>query len=193
MTNKQLRTLDKRQLLSILRQQELDIQLLIAEKKSTSVLRKKLALEREELKKMREEIAKEREEMTQKFKGRADEIEQANSIPEASIMLNEVVKTMQEAADLYIKNIKMIEEVKTVSAEKIESEARERAEAMLQETERKCKAMESEGLVAVNKWQEHSQQLCTMIANFHEKLHKMIEELDVLRQLPPIDTSLYAQ
>ena len=191
MTDKQLRSLDKMQLLDILRQQEIEIEGLVAEKEASLAIRKKLASEKAAMAKIWEETTREKEEMAKNFEERMKTLEKAGSIAEASLMLSGVMKSAQEAADLYLENIKMLEAEKSALSEKIEYDARAKAEAIISEAERKCAAIEREMYGAANRLRDNSEELITMMANIHKRLHELIEEIDIFRQLPVIEEPVH--
>lgn len=84
------------------------------------------------------------EEVKRKLKERKLMEEHAGSIAEAALKLNGVFEAAQEAADQYLENIERISAQQDMATKKIEEEARAKAEKMLQETERRCKEREEE-------------------------------------------------
>jgi len=71
-------------------------------------------------------------------------IEEAGSIAKASLQLNGVFQAAESAAEQYLENIRRINEEKEAACQKIEAEAKEKAEAVRRETEAACQKMEAE-------------------------------------------------
>ena len=109
MTEKELKSLSKIEILELLHSQELEIERLKTEK---------------------EEAAKQKDEHRLS-------IEEAGSIAEASVMISGVMQAAQSAADLYLENVKALEADKKAEAARIENEAQERIFAMYSDAERK--------------------------------------------------------
>lgn len=138
MLDKQLRSLSKLQLLELLHQQELEIERLTAEAEETLTLRDSLALEQKSIDKKWEHLYAKKEEMANHFKERMMTLEKAGSIAEASLMLSGVMTSAQEAADLYLEMIKKLNAEKIENADKIEHEAKKKAEAIINGAEQEC-------------------------------------------------------
>lgn len=102
MTEKELRRLSRADLL----------ELLVAQGKETQALRQQL------------------EEAQAALRQREIELEQAGSIAEAALRLNDVFGAAQQAADQYLENIRLLEQ-----------KARQRCQAMERETYLHCKKM----------------------------------------------------
>lgn len=84
------------------------------------------------------------EEVKRKLKERKLIEGQAGSIAEAALKINGVFEAAQEAANQYLENIERISAQQDMVAKKIEDEARTKAELMLQEAEKRCKLREEE-------------------------------------------------
>lgn len=221
MTEKDLRFLNKTQLLSLLRDQEIEIQKLIAEKDAIAAEKdllvserdgllaeknvwanEKSALmaerqqylaqrdaaqaERQALQSEREAVAKERSEMAAKIQmaeqqamaqsARQQAAQQqvvqqeeeqqapvqhqapiqpkveetpmvlagdAGSLAEASLAISGVMQAAQQSANIYLENIKALEERTKTVASSIESEAKRKADDMIREAELRCLSLEA--------------------------------------------------
>ena len=108
MTDKEMRSLSKIQLLGIMRLQEMEIMRLAEENEGLSA-----SLDERKLK-----------------------IEQVGSLAEASVMLSGLLQSAQETAEIFLENVKMAESEKVEAAKQIEDAARQRAQAIIDEAER---------------------------------------------------------
>ena len=116
MTERELKKLNKNQLLELLKEQ--------------TERANRLEIEFEEIKR--------------KLKERKIIDNNTGSIAEAAIKLNAVYEAAQAAADQYLENIERVSAEQDSITKKIEEEARAKAELMLQETEKRCKLREEE-------------------------------------------------
>lgn len=116
MTERELKKLNKNQLLELLKEQ--------------TERANRLEIEFEEIKR--------------KLKERKIIENNTGSIAEAALKLNGVFEAAQAAADQYLENIERVSAEQDSITKKIEEEARAKAELMLQETERRCKLREEE-------------------------------------------------
>ena len=69
---------------------------------------------------------------------------EAGSIAEAALRLNGVFESAEAAAAQYIENVKKLSENQALFNERAEAESRKKAEALLSETEERCRAREAE-------------------------------------------------
>lgn len=74
---------------------------------------------------------------------RVIEINSAGSIAEAALRLNGVFEAAQAACDQYVQNINLLNERSEMVCRRMEQESREKADRLLEETRRKCQAMET--------------------------------------------------
>lgn len=116
MTERELKKLNKNQLLELLKEQ--------------TERANRLEIEFEEIKR--------------KLKERKIIENNTGSIAEAALKLNGVFEAAQAAADQYLENIERVSAEQDSITKKIEEEARAKAELMLQETEKRCKLREEE-------------------------------------------------
>lgn len=115
MTEKELRRLSRADLLEMLIDQSVELE----------TVKKKLAAAEEAL------------------ASRAIEINSAGSIAEAALRLNGVFEAAQAACDQYVQNINLLNERSEMVCRRMEQESREKADRLLEETRRKCQAMET--------------------------------------------------
>lgn len=96
-------------------------------------------------------------------------INESGSIAEASLKLNGVFASAQEAAEQYLENIKLLQSRQEEICAQRDAESRKRADEMIEEAERKCRERKQE---ADEYWK--------MIA---DKLDKFYDEHVGLREL----------
>ena len=149
MTEKELRSLSKLELLEMLRQQELEIEHLTVEKEETA----------------------------KKLDDRRVSFEQAGSLADASVVLSGVMKAAQDAADVYLENIRTLEAEKKALAEKLERETVDKIASIYSEAEKRRADAENETvqiLVNMQKFLDwHSSQLTATRAGFVDAVEKM--------------------
>lgn len=83
-------------------------------------------------------------EMEQLLSDRRIKIENAGSIAEASLQLNNIFETAQQAAEQYLENVRSLSAQQEQICKQMERESEEKAQMLIAETERKCQAMEAE-------------------------------------------------
>ena len=149
MTEKELRSLSKLELLRMLRQQELEIGQLTVEKQETE----------------------------KKLDERRVSIEQAGSLAEASVLLSGVMRAAQDAADVYLDNIKALEAEKAEMAAKFEQESRDKLAHMYDEAERRRSDAENETKQIIINTQRfldwYAAQLTAMRGGFLDAVQRM--------------------
>jgi len=148
MTDRDVKRLSRVQILTLLRQQEEEI----TEQKETIVKQEKelaaqneeiskLAVMNQELKRNQEEIAAlkaKNEELTDKLESRKLLIEESGSLAEAALTVSGVIKAAQDAANIYLDNVKAMESQKMAAAEKIEADATRYAQTIRDNADRYC-------------------------------------------------------
>jgi len=102
-------------------------------------------------------------------------LENTGSLAEASISVSGVLRAAQEAADVYLQNIKMLEAEKTAAARKIEEDARERAGAIIREAEQRRREIEEAEKKALGDLRSVSFLYMDFIDKSHSALHEMID------------------
>ena len=84
------------------------------------------------------------EQLQQQLSDRQLRIDQAGSIAEASLQINQVFEAAQQAAEQYLENIRALSGRQEEVCRKLEEEGTRKARVLLAETKRKCEAMETE-------------------------------------------------
>mgnify|MGYP001304133271 CR=1 FL=1 len=146
MTDNEIRRLGKTELLSILRDQEA------------------------ELEQLRTQVAQ----LQSQQKSRIIQLEECGFIAEASLQINQIFRVAQASADQYLANIRQKEADAENTATRVEAEANERAEAQIRATEIKCRQMEAESQrKAIAYWDALQLQLEQFYSS-HEGLKNML-------------------
>jgi hypothetical protein len=115
MTDKELRSLGKTDLLRLLHMQEEEI----------------------------ERLAEENRALMQRVEERAIIMENAGSIAEASLQIGGVMQAAQASAELYLESLRVMESEYRGRVERTESEANRRAEEIIREAEQRAAARET--------------------------------------------------
>ena len=152
MTEKQLRSLSKPELLEMMHQQGLEI----------------------------ERLSGENEEMSKKLDERRLSVEQAGSLAEASMMLSGVMKAAQDAADVYLDNIRNIESEKAATAQELEREAMERTVAIYAEAERRRAGAEDAAKQIVANAERFLNWYAEQLAAMREGFREMVDNLGLM-------------
>jgi len=153
MSDKEIRTMDRVHLLNVLRQLELEV---------------------EDKNKQIETLTSEKDAIAKQLEDRQISLEKAGSLAEASILVSGVIQAAQEAADVYLVNIKRMEAEKAAAASTSEAEVKLKIDGMLQEAERKRKEIETEAAIRAETMLKDAEQKRGAM-EFEEK--KRIEEL----------------
>lgn len=75
---------------------------------------------------------------------RVIEIDSAGSIAEAALRLNGVFEAAQAACDQYVQNITLLNERSEMVCRRMEQEAREKADRLLEQTRSRCRDMQAQ-------------------------------------------------
>jgi len=108
-------------------------------------------------------------------------LENAGSLAEASLSVAGVMRAAQEAADMYLQNIKQIEAEKIAAAEKIVEEARMRADAIIRAAGQKCEELKEAEKRALGDLRNVSYLYMDFIDKSHSALHDMIDRYKITR------------
>lgn len=84
------------------------------------------------------------EQMQQQLSDRQLRIDQAGSIAEASLQINQVFEAAQQAAEQYLENIRSLSGRQEQVCQQIKEESTRQAKLLLAETKRNCQALEAE-------------------------------------------------
>ena len=133
MTEKQVRTLTKLDMLKMLQQQEVEINRLQTEK--TEAIRQ--------------------------LDERRIQIGNAGSIAEASLMVSGIMKAAQDAADIFLENVCVLDAQKAEMLEELEEKAAERANAIYNEAERRRIEAEREARQIIAEVEHEARQIIT--------------------------------
>lgn len=156
MTDKELRKLSRRELLEMLVEQS------------------------RENDKLRAQI----EQLQQQLSDRQLRIDQAGSIAEASLQINQVFEAAQQAAEQYLENIRALSGRQEEVCKKLEEESARKAHVLLAEAKRTCDAMEAETTTkcaALTKDAEEKAEQTWQTAQ--RKIQQLIDDQAGLREL----------
>ena len=81
------------------------------------------------------------EELARLLSDRQFKIDQAGSIAEASMQINQVFESTQAAAEQYLENIRALSGRQEQVCRQLEEESTQKANALLAETKRKCRSL----------------------------------------------------
>lgn len=146
MTDNEIRHLGKTELLSILRDQEVEL----------------------------EQLRTQLERLQSQQKAQTIQLEECGSIAVASLQINQVFQAAQAAADQYLANIREKEVEAEKSARQVEAASNERAEAQMRATEIKCQQMEAESQRKATSYWDALQLQLEQFYKSHEGLKNML-------------------
>lgn len=156
MTEKELRRLNRTELLEMLLEQSREIDNL-----------------KEQLSRMEEIISR-----------RRILLEKAGSIAEASLQLNGVFEAAQKAADQYVENIQSLSLRQESICAKMEEESRRKSEQLLADTREKCRAMEEETKKrCLHMTQEAEENASHTWEETRRRMDQFVEQRDDLKRL----------
>jgi hypothetical protein len=154
MTDKELRSLGKEELLRVLRIQEEEIERLAGENRA----------------------------LAERLKERALIMENAGSIAEASLQIGGVMRAAQESADIYLESLRAMEAEYKNKVEKAETEANRRAAEIVSEAERRAAAREAlEKQTVEDLWKEFKSRM-EQFVRAHAELDEIIRGAPMLTQ-----------
>lgn len=139
-----------------------------AQKQSRAELTALAAAQAQEIAELREQLGQAQEQLRE----RQLVCERAGTMAEAAMTLNDVYKAADDAAAQYLENIRAFTEQQRRLCDEIEQTTREQAEAMLRETEERCRAREKE---ADAYWANLSAKFDRFCAE-HQELRDLLEE-----------------
>lgn len=156
MTDKDIRYLGKTELLSIIRDQEA------------------------ELEQLRTQIVQ----LQAQIDGKMLQMEKCGSIAEASLQFNQVFQAAQAAADQYLASIRVKEADAEAAAHRLEIQAKERAEAQIRAAEEKCRQMETESRAKAMAYWTVLQVQLDQFYKSHEGLKEILKSSGINVQIP---------
>ena len=136
---------------------------------------RRMAAEKDEKNGQIEKLTAEKDELIKASSAKAEQ-KTPGSLAEASLSVSGVLKAAQEAADVYLENIRLLEAEKSAAAEKIEKEAMERAEAIIKEAEHRRGQIEEAEKKALGDLRSVSFLYMDFIDKSHSALHDMIDK-----------------
>ena len=154
---------------------------------------RRLAAEKDEKNGQIERLTAERDELIKgSAAGRTPQfaLDNPGSLAEASLSVSGVLRAAQEAADVYLQNIKLIEAEKTAAAEKIEQEAKERANAIIRDAELRRGELEEAEKKALGELRSVSFLYMDFIDKSHSALHEMIDRYKLTKLTQNDETGL---
>lgn len=156
MTDKELRKLNRRELLEILLEQSREI----------DRLRTRL------------------EQAERQISDRQIVLDEAGSIAEASLQLNGVFKAAQQAADQYLESIGTLSRRQEEVCKKLETDSRRKADELLSGTQAMCEAMEIETREKCAKMTQEAQEKANLFWDeAQQKIWQLIDQQTGLREL----------
>ena len=165
MTSKQLRKMNRTQLLELMRQQELEIERLSAEM---------------------EKLSAEKEAAAKSEEGHGSYPQNTEIMKEFSQSADNIAKAAREAAES-VNSVKLFEEEKKAAAERIEQEARKKAWDIIEAAEQKLKDAELRAKGTADKWKDaadSSKAVAHLYIDFlnkaHDALHEMTERYGLM-------------
>ena len=132
------------------------------------------ARELDVLKKERDDLIKELDETKAALKRRDIDIDEAGSIAVAALQINGIFEVAQAASQQYIDNIKRLSDRQEAICAKRDEESRSKSEALLKETEERCRELEAEARQEAEAyWEEVYQRLQLYFEN-HQELKRLL-------------------
>ena len=123
------------------------------------------------------------EELARQLSDRQFKIDQAGSIAEASMQINQVFESAQAAAEQYLENIRALSGRQEQICRQLEEESTQKANALLAETERKCRTMEAATTEKCARMTKEAEESANRIwADAQARIQKLIDDQAVLRE-----------
>ena len=111
-------------------------------------------------------------------------LDNAGSIAEASMQLNQVFSAAQQAADAYLENIRELSGRQEAVCTKREAESRSKCDQMLAETQQKCQALEEQTRVKCETMTREAEKKSAAVWNEAKlRLDQLLEQKAGLRSL----------
>lgn len=111
-------------------------------------------------------------------------LDNAGSIAEASMQLNQVFSAAQQAADAYLENIRELSGRQEDICAKREAESRSKCDQMLAETQQKCQALEEQTRVKCETMTREAEKKSAAVWNEAKlRLDQLLEQQAGLRSL----------
>ena len=124
------------------------------------------------------------EKLARQLSDRQFKIDQAGSIAEASMQINQVFESAQAAAEQYLENIWALSGRQEQICRQLEEESTQKANALLAETERKCRTMEAATTEKCARMTKEAEESADRIwADAQARIQKLIDDQAGLREL----------
>ena len=124
------------------------------------------------------------EKLARQLSDRQFKIDQAGSIAEASMQINQVFEAAQAAAEQYLENIRALSGRQEQICRQLEEESTQKANALLAETERKCRTMEAATTEKCARMTKEAEESANRIwADAQARIQKLIDDQAGLREL----------
>ena len=124
------------------------------------------------------------EKLARQLSDRQFKIDQAGSIAEASMQINQVFESAQAAAEQYLENIRALNGRQEQICRQLEEESTQKANALLAETERKCRTMEAATTEKCARMTKEAEESANRIwADAQARIQKLIDDQAGLREL----------
>ena len=124
------------------------------------------------------------EKLARQLSDRQFKIDQAGSIAEASMQINQVFDSAQAAAEQYLENIRALSGRQEQICRKLEEESTQKANALLAETERKCRTMEAATTEKCARMTKEAEESADRIwADTQAGIQKLIDDHAGLREI----------
>lgn len=124
------------------------------------------------------------EKLARQLSDRQFKIDQAGSIAEASMQINQVFEAAQAAAEQYLENIRALSGRQEQICRKLEEESTQKANALLAETERKCRTMEAATTEKCARMTKEAEESADRIwADTQAGIQKLIDDQAGLREI----------
>ena len=111
-------------------------------------------------------------------------IEKSGSLAEAAVTVSGILNSAQDAADIYLNNIKAIENTKLMAAKKIEEDAQLKASAIIKAAEMRRDELEREEKKSVEELQTVSNHYMELISKAYTSMQEMTQQYKI--KLPQI-------
>ncbi len=117
-----------------------------------------------------EGLSKEVEDLKKQLADKTIMIENAGSIAEASLQLNDIFAPAQKAAEQYLENVRLLEDRQKKKYEQMEEETEARCRTLEEETEARCRTLEEETKARCRALEEETEKHCReMLLRYREK------------------------
>jgi len=132
----------------------------------------------EKIRSLNDEVAYLRNEnarLSEAWKARSINIDKAGSIAEASLAITGIFASAQSSADIYLENIRKLEERLTAETDGKIAEAQRKCEQMLRETETRCAEREAQEKVRLEELRRETKERFAQINKLYKEFGEILE------------------